>query len=292
MSNENSNVRAAIELTERLTGAEYVEEAELVDAALAVIPGGKQVIDLRKFQDARLAKPRRLEGTSKHTTLDSLIEHVNRFKDARSAVFAVDEPSAASLAVVYDYHLGPSDPRFAKHRAEYAFPFSDDWKAWTALAARGYVSQAELATFLEDHIADVLPIEEAQAPTHAKAKAAGLDLGGPSALSGLARNLSVNVSAEVTQATTLASGEGQLIFKESHTTSVKVPSGFALSIPVFRGGLAVDVLVRLRYRAGGGKVAFAVVLHDVDRLFRFEFGKACERVAEKTALPIFFGQPE
>lgn len=301
MSESNGDVKAAIEAMESLIEAEYLDESELVGTGVAILPKGKVIHDLRGLQDARLTAPRRLEGRATHTTLDSFIEHVNRFKDSRSAIFASDEPGAPALLAVYDYHRGPSDPRFGKHRAAYAFPLSDAWKAWQALAARGWVSQADLAAFLEERIADVLVPEDALYTTREKTKKAGLELGGPSAISGLARHLNVTVSAEISSATTLATGEGQLLYKESHTTSVKVPSGFLLSIPVFRGGLAEDVIVRLRYRPDGGKVRFAVLLHDVDALFRNAFDEACQRVSEKTAigegetakkLSLFYGSPE
>lgn len=289
---EKSTVAAVIEVTERLSEADYIDEAELGGTGLVVIPKGKTVFDLRESQDKRLEKPRRLVGSATLTTLDSFIAHVERFKDPCTGVFAHDDPKSPSLLAVYDYHEGPAAPRFGGHRAAYAFPLSDEWSKWQALAERGYVTQGELAAYLEEHISDVLVPEQAHASTHAKAKASGLELGGPSVLAGLARNLSVSVNAEVTQATTLASGEAQLLYKESHVASVKVPSGFVISIPVFRGGLAEDVLVRLRYRPGQGRVSFAVVLHDVDRLFRHAFAEACARVEEKTGLAVFFGSPE
>lgn len=129
MSNENSNVRAAIELTERLAEAEFLQETELLETGLVVIPQGKQVVDLRKLQDARLEKPRRIAGESRHTTLDSFVAHVNRFKDDRSAIFADDTPKKPKLTAIYDYHQRHGEPRFGSHRAVYDFPLSDEWLA-------------------------------------------------------------------------------------------------------------------------------------------------------------------
>lgn len=293
------NVEAAVEAVERLGTIERVSEADTATApGLLVVPKGREVVDLRKFQDERLDRPRRLEGIATHTTLDSFIEHTNRFKGPESVIYADDSPKRPVLTAIFDYHEGHAAPQFGKHRSKYNFPVSDEWEAWSGLASRGYISQGDFAQWLEDHIADVLLPSDAHPQTHAKAKAAGIELGGPSTLMGLARSLSVHVASEFTQATTLATGEGQLTFKESHTAMqdhkvVKVPSGFALSIPVFRGSLREDVIARLRYRpAGGGKIGFAVLLHGVDAIFRHEFDASAARAAEKTALPVFYGSPE
>jgi hypothetical protein len=298
MSNGTSEVQAALDAVEKLADVVDYSEEELATAALAVIPTpkGRDVIDLKPFRDKRRSAPERIEGTAQLTTLDAFVAHVNRFKDERTAIFASDEPGSPSLLAVYDYHRGHGDPRFGKHRAVYAFPLSDPWKAWSGLAGR-WIEQGALAMFLEDRIADVFPPEKLLGSERDRASLAGIELGGPSALSGLARNLQVNVTSECTQATTLATGEGQLIFKETHTASVKVPSGFALVIPVFRGGVPETVFARLRYRLAGGKVVFQVALHDVDALFRRAFGEACLHVEEKTAvasgkLSLFFGSPE
>lgn len=295
------NVKATVEAVERLAEPEYLDEVEIATTGLAILPVGKQVVDLKQYQDKRRTKPERLTGCAKHTTLDSFVAHVNRFKDPKTAIFADDTPASPKLLAVYDYHLGPSDPRFGGHRALYDFPLSEQWRAWRELEARSWVSQAELAVFLEDHLADIFPPDSLLASTRARADLAGMKLGAPGSIAALAKNLSVNVSAEFSQATTLATGEGQLLFKESHTTSVPVPSGFALSIPVFRGGLAEDVMVRLRYRPAGGKVVFSVAMHDVDALFRRAFNDACARVEDATKLgdgpdaaklSLFFGSPE
>ncbi|MDE8453326.1 DUF2303 family protein, partial [Klebsiella pneumoniae] len=81
--------------------------------------------------DQYRTNPLRRAGTATMLSLDSLIDHVNRFKDADTVVFADDSRSAPSMTAVLDYHrAGASgDPRFGKHRSLYAFPLSDEWKA-------------------------------------------------------------------------------------------------------------------------------------------------------------------
>lgn len=287
------NVEAAIEAVERLADIDRVTEADVsIAPGLLIAPKGKQVVDLRPFQEARLERPRRIHGHARHTTLDSFIDHAVRFKDAGSAIYANDDIRKPSLLAVLDYHERAGAPRFGTHRSVYDFPFSDPWVAWATLAAKGWIAQADLAAFLEERIVDVILPEDGLLSTREKVKKAGIEMGAPSSIAGLARNLNVTVNAEISSATTLATGEGQLLFKETHQTSVKVPGGLLLAVPVFRGGLAEDVVVRLRYRVTEGKVRFAVLLHDVDALFRNAFNESCARVVEKTALPVFFGSPE
>src|SRR3546814_747731 len=78
-------------------------------------------------------QPLRRSGTAVLTALESFVAHVNRFKDEDSIIFASDDRAAPSLTAVIDYHRQghQGDPRFGQHRGHFAFPLSDEWKAWT-----------------------------------------------------------------------------------------------------------------------------------------------------------------
>jgi hypothetical protein len=318
MSNGN-DVGAAIDAVERLCG---VEALVLSETAIGVIPKGKQVVDLLPFVEARRERPRRREGTSEHTTLESFLEHVERARDSQSVIFAKDDPAGPSMVCIYDYHeaavvaeyvdaVGDDGkptyrtekrdgvPRFGRHRAHYAMPFSDEWLAWAKLAgaSAGWLGQLDFAQALEDRGLDVIPPNEIPASTAKAAEALAITPAGPSQLLNLSRGLLVRADRKVGSAVNLNSGEAKITFEESHTASVNdapvmVPTGFALSIPVFRDGAAYALLVRLRYRVEGSAIKWKLAMHRSDVAFRDAFYDVAKQVKEKTGLPLFYGTPE
>lgn len=93
-----------------------------------------------------------------------------------------------------------------------------------------------------------------------------------------------------------STGEARIHFEETHAGEdggeLRVPGGFALGIPVFRGGDLYQVPVRLRYRVSKGAILWSIALHRTDRVFDHAFEQACRLVEEATGLPIYQGRPE
>jgi uncharacterized protein YfdQ (DUF2303 family) len=234
-------------------------------------------------------------------SLDSLIDHVNRFKDADTVVFADDSRSAPSMTAVLDYHrAGASgDPRFGKHRSLYAFPLSDEWKAWSKANAE-VMSMADFAAFLEERIIDVLFVEPGEElPEDVQRMLDALGSGAvasPNKLMELARGLQINESAVVQEAVNLQSGEATIRFQAEHTDQngapLKVPSIFLIGIPVFNNGPLYRLAARLRYRKNAGKIVFWYDLWRTDRTFDHAFTEAVQRVKIETELPVLIGKPE
>src|SRR3546814_3651479 len=56
------------------------------------------------YFDGYLDAPRFRRGQANLTTIESLIEHVNRFKDSQSVLFAVDDRKRPSITAIIDYH--------------------------------------------------------------------------------------------------------------------------------------------------------------------------------------------
>lgn len=285
---------AVIEAMQELYGNELLE---LGGTKVLVLPKGQQLHSLKKFRDEYLPAPERREGTARHSELRSFIEHVTRFADEHSTVWANEAPTSPALLAVLDYHEKGSAgaPRFGKHRAHYHFPVSDEWKAWV-LAATDKLEQAAFAEFLEEHIVDVIDPTTAGESTKAFAAQLDLKLASPSALMTLSRGLTVRVESKVAQHANLSTGEGQLHYEESHQGAdgapLKVPGGFVIGIPVFRGGAVYQLGVRLRYRVRSGKVTWTLAPGRPDAVFRDAFEEACATVHERTKLPVFFGTPE
>ena len=313
----------------KVTGREGEPETEIL-----ILPdgnGGLNAQSVKRFGDEYRDSPERRKGTAVMTDLDSLIAHVNRFKDADSALFGIDHPDAPGIIGVINYHerVNPAEgetppeddqpprPRFGDHRCRYDFPLSDEWKAWAAADGEA-MEMVDFAEFLEDRIVDVmnppdfLRIDFPQIPdgtTDAPAPETDTDkrlhdlmlrIGGracgPSSLMELSCGLKVNEAAKVAQTNNLSTGEVQIRFETEHQDAdgkpLKVPNLFLLAISVFRGGPLYRVPVRLRYRLRGGTITWIMQMHRPDLVFNDAFDQACKRAAVETGLPLFMGQPE
>lgn len=255
--------------------------------------------------DAYRDRPKRRTGTAKLTTMNSFIDHANRFKDGNSALFASDDRSAPTITAVLDYHEAADGdaglPRFGQHRGSFAFPLSDEWKAWKAVDKKP-MSMADFAYFLESRALDVLNLiaSEDELPERLGAFVATFDGRGGIAsrerLVELSRGLHVYESAVLTQSVRLKSGEGELSFAVEHKDQdgkpLKVPGLFLIAIPIFKGEGFFRLAVRLNYRKSSEGVVFICEMLEADRAFDTQFYESCERARISTELPLFFGAPE
>ncbi|HEV7717180.1 MAG TPA: DUF2303 family protein [Steroidobacteraceae bacterium] len=290
--NPQTNAQAIINTVRELVNADVIH---LADApAVLVLPAGKTAQSVKPFLDAYLKAPERKTGTAQLSTLDSFCQHVNRFSDEDSALFADDNPTSPRLVGVLNYHESKAgSPRFGDHRASYTFPLSVEWLCWTRTRP---MNQAQFAEFIEDHIADVLDPSKIGEDTWAFCEQLEIVLAQPSALMALSKGLSVYVDGKVTNNVNLADGTGSIAFSEEHKDAqgapLKVPRGFAVGIPVFTGGERYALPMRLRYKVMGGKVTWELLPHRVQQAFRHAVTEACTKAAEATKLPLYYGTPE
>lgn len=284
-------------------------------------PHGMEKIDLTADLDRYLARPRRLKGTATLTSLASLIDFANRFKVPNSALFADDDRNTPGITVVTNYNVGGfsgggdggipevfAEPvaEFGDHRGKYAFPLSDEWKAWQANNGKAMTS-ADFASFLEDRLVDVLdPTDGAEVRNEMLAKYMAITdskLASPQRLHAISRNLKINESSRVISAVNLQDGTGEISFALEQTVEsggeeavagvrMSIPNMFMIGLPVFRSGMFYRVAAHLRYRKEGGKVVFWYSLWRADIAFDDAFKHACEGAKVSTALPLFFGKPE
>uniref|UniRef100_UPI0035CAE0A1 DUF2303 family protein n=1 Tax=uncultured Sphingomonas sp. TaxID=158754 RepID=UPI0035CAE0A1 len=291
------------DLVESYVKAEVIEVTEPGSGvkALAVRSGNTVTPMASSIFDQYRTNPLRRAGTATMLSLDSLIEHINRFADTDTVVFADDNRVSPSLTAVLDYHRAGPDamPRFGKHRSIYAFPVSDEWKAWSKANAEP-MGMVDFAAFLEERIIDVLFVEnDEDLPEDVQRMLDALGGGAvatPNKLMELARGLQINESAVVQEAINLQSGEATIRFQAEHTDQngapLKVPSIFLIGIPVFNNGPLYRLAARLRYRKNGGKIVFWYDLWRTDRTFDHAFAEAVERVKIETQLPVLIGKPE
>ncbi|WP_319413901.1 DUF2303 family protein [uncultured Cohaesibacter sp.] len=271
------------------------------------------------------AHPLRREGTAKLQTLDSLINHVNRFKNDESVLFAerIGENEVLKITGVIDYHdrvniqndkgnptrAGETPqvkPQHCKHRATHTFPLSDEIKAWSKVAAQP-LDLLEFALFLEDNILDVLPLPTFLTSDEKPKEDADIKLKdliekldgtpcGPRKLMELSKGLQINEDTKAKVFINKDTGEQSIGFENEHEDAegnkLVVPNMFLIAIPIFEGGEAYRIPVRLRYRKDRGSLAWLIEPYQLDRYIKHAFAEACERAAEETDLPLYFGQPE
>jgi len=294
------------DLVETYVKAEVItiEEPETGVKALAIRSGNGVTAIAPSVFDAYREEPRHRHGTATMLSLDSLIDHVNRFKDGGSAVFADDNRDKPSITAVIDYHpsgeAADTPPRFGKHRSLFAFPLSDEWRAWTS-SDDEKMDMPTFAAFLENRLPDVLYVESEDDMSEDLNRLVNT-LGGrdtiatPNKLIELARGLQVNENAVVQETVNLASGEGVIRFQTEHTDAsgapLKVPQLFLIAIPVFRNGPLYRIAARLRYRKTQIGLRFWYELWRTDRTFDHAFSEAIERVKAETSLPVLIGRPE
>jgi len=290
-----------------------VDDETGVSIHMALKPGGEISYSPQEKIDERRPNPRNRRGVASLTSLDSFIAHVNRFGDGDSAVFANEDRSDPSVLAVLDYHrkdvlsvegdeaegsMTHGEYRHGKHRSQFHFPLSDEWKAWHASDSTK-MNMAEFAIFLENNVLDIAEIAKAPAGTERFVDQNG-GLGNVAdwqMLTKLARGLRIDENSTVSEAVTLASGEGELTISNTHDTEVggvkvKVPTMFFIEIPIFREGVFYRLPVRLRYRKDRGGVAFWYEIWRSDRSFMDAFNEAIDRIRAETPAQVFYGKPE
>lgn len=303
-----AEARALVE-TYKKPEFQTIEEPGTGVKALVTIDGdGVNSVDDGVFADYR-DHPKRRQGTATFTKVESLIDHVNRFKNEDSALFAADSRSAPSICAVLDYHDAVNDangeptpidptPRFGDHRSLFRFPLSDEWSAWNGSNAKA-MSMVGFASFMEDRIVDVLDPDtggELGEELQRFIALCGGKIASPAKLIELSRGLQVFENSVVGEMTKLSSGEAQIEFKSEHVDAkgkpLNVPGLFLIAIPVFKHGERFRIAARLRYRKTAEGIVFWYELWRSEQVFDTAFSEACEAVRSKTGLPLFYGSPE
>ncbi len=92
VTHNTTEAQAVADIVERLHGADVISISDPRGIAPAVpvllTPKGLLLTSLKKTLDEYLPRPERRQGTATLLDLDSFVDHVNRFKDGDSVVFA------------------------------------------------------------------------------------------------------------------------------------------------------------------------------------------------------------
>lgn len=299
------DVQAALDAIDHRAKVEYLVEGKAGEgdgAPVAFVPQGFRTESLKRYLDEYLPRPERRTGTVVLTELSSLAEYINLYKAPETLVYIDDRNiTEPRIAVVFDEHeplmpVKPPKPQpgWREHRAGYAFPLTPEWRAWVDVSKRP-LTQAEFAAFLEDHVTDVVSPTDPGEPARKMAEDLGITLAGPAKLLELSRGLSINVDQKVVQAQNLSSGEGKLVFEETHKDAggapISVPGAFAIAVPVFRGGDLYRIPVRLKYRLTGGRLQWNLTPYRMDQVFENAIEGAAQDLRKKTAVTVLRGAP-
>lgn len=236
-------------------------------------------------------RPERKQGTAVAETLESFVQLVERHQTEHSVIFAVTDWRNPAFTAVIDYH--GDDPDNGKHRVHYAFPLSEEWKAWQGINGKP-LSQNEFAEFIEDHIAELAAPDSDEVKDLEllfKAKVAY-----PNELVVLSQGLQINAETRVKTAIKLQTGESQIVFEEDHKNAngdpITVPGVFVLNIAPFFQGESIRLPVRLRYRLRDGALSWTCMLYRPDIHITKAVTFALHETAAELGLPKFAGKPE
>ena len=273
------------------------DKAEM--ATLIAYPNNVRIEDAKQYFDKYLPAPRRIAGTSKHSTIESFVAHVNRFKDEASAIFANANAKDPKVLSIYNYNNSQDKPRFGDFRAELTLELSDEWTTWTEGAGEP-MTQAQFAEFIESNVADIQTAPDLKDESNATLREASLTLGyafgGQSDMMTLSKGIAINESAKAKTQVNLQTGE-RTIFFESEQTGVDgqklaIPGLFLIAIPVFKDAHIYRLPVRLRYRMAGGAVVWFFDIYRDDKAFKFAYDEAVALIGEKTGIAPYIGEPE
>ena len=269
-------------------------------------PSAGRAESLKNLFDAWRTAPESKVGSAKVTTLESFIDLTNRHRIQHSAIFANTDWRQPSLTTVVDYHLlhadsgedaplpeRPSAAAFGRHRVEYKFPLSEEWKAWVGMDKQ-VMNQQVFAEFIEDHISELAAPHEDEV-SYWEEKLGG-KVAYPNELKLLSIGLKVHATTKVANSITLQSGEGEITWAEEHRDmkgdKLVVPSLFIIQLPPFFMGEAIRLPVRLRYRVREGQVSWIFQMYRPDVYVTEQVMRDMERAARDTDLPAYQGTPE
>lgn len=237
--------------------------------------------------------PRAREGEAKALTVASFVDLVKRHADDGSAIFAETRWPQPKLIAVIDYHALDKTPRHGRHRIQYDFPISDEFKAWHTNNGK-VMDQAAFAAFLEEHAAELASPTEGEASEFERLFKE--KFGNPTEILTLSRELEVLVGHHVKNKIRLQTGETEVVFVEEHNDrngqKVAVPGIFMVSVAAFLDGEPVRIPARLRYRVADGGLKWFYQLYRWEYWLRDRVQNDLDKVSAETGLPAFEGVPE
>lgn len=221
--------------------------------------------------------PENPSGTMTLLTPESFSRAITDHRDSRSKVFADNEKS--QIVAIFDFlenggreSKSKDENRFSgwgQFRAAIAFNESRKLCEWKKTLE--WMSQADFANFLEDHLEDVVE----PSGQHLLEIATDLEASSINAFKG-------RVS--------LQNGSVKLCYQDDVETSVEIPRTLTLGIPLFEHGDRYKLGARLRFIIQGGSVKFRLLFTNLQDAKDQEFERIVQEIEEKTSQPIYRGR--
>ena len=232
-----------------------------------------------RLSDEKLSKigPVNPAGTLTLLTPESFGRAISDHRDARTKVFADGEKS--EIVAVFDFlqaggNVSTSLPDargigWGQLRAVIGFSESRKLKEWKRTLE--WMSQADFANFLEDHLEDVVEPEGQH-------------------LLEIATDLEASSTGGFKGKVNLQNGSVKLCYQDEVETSVEIPRNLTLGIPLFEHGDRYKLGARLRFIISGGSVKFRLLFTNLQDAKDQEFERIVQEIEEKTKAPIYRGR--
>lgn len=236
-------------------------------------PEGVKASEITDPHGLKIAAPNHIAQDVTVQTTNSLVDYLNRFKGPNTVLFA--DIMANAMKAVVDYH-GPDKADHGDHVATMALPYSEEWKAWTAIDGK-LMPQLDFARFIEENAVDI------EAPSGAE-------------LLEVVRDLQAKRKVDFTKAVRTSSDNESFEYVDETTATtrngaVEIPTKFKLRLPVYFGGRPTELFAFLRWRLEDTQLLLGVALHRREHVRQAIFKEIVDDVAHRTDLPAVFGKP-
>lgn len=211
---------------------------------------------------------------------ESFSTAITDHRDDRTKVFADNEKS--EIIAVFDFlttgglvpnmgngDLDGRDRGWGQLRAEIKFSESRKLKEWKRTLE--WMSQADFANFIEDHLEDVLTPSGQE-------------------LLSIATDLEASSTGGFKGKVNLDNGSVRLSYQDEVETTVEIPRNLTLGIPLFEHGDRYKLGARLRFVIQGGSVKFRLLFTNLQDAKEQEFERIVQEIEEKTSQPIYRGR--
>lgn len=230
--------------------SESNDAAVLRDLAFAAVvptpvPGtdGRKIVVAGQSVDLgdHFPGPPRIRAWVDALTMDGLLCYADGFTmdNARAYLAADTRNGAYCLSLCLDDDQ-PGSPSWRTHGVRFAARFDPAWEAWSGAQASRF-TQETLGEFLLDHDDEIV------SPTAAD-------------LLELVTNFSMTTTLRFASSRNLQNGLRSLMFHEENGTPVelRIPEQIEVGVPVYAGGEAFKMAVRIKYRQSDGEVLFSL----------------------------------
>lgn len=290
-SNARAGYEAGLEAASLATRIDHVTDA---DIPIVLLNAGQQIHvakDILKVADERADAPRRLQGRSEHTELESFLGHVRRHSDEHTVIFALYDQGATtggSMTAIYNYNE-PQRARWSDHRAVYTCPWEESWKAWQSIDGQE-LEQERFVLFLEEHFDELVDPAKLDAPL----SRLPLKYAEPLRMVEALRDLKYYESRRFERKLDRHTGQRSLVITEGQDagTMTTLPEAFVISLPVYRSGAVWGLEVRVSFRIVDKHPMFKLQIHRRAEIAREAFQAMRLQVETATELPVFAGSPE